>query len=138
MIWVQLAILRSILSSGLIYYTKIDNTDKFIFPIITQIIIGLLCIFYFIYFYSNDFKYFAKPKYYIYSIIAFIVILLTYYIIKICPNPAYFRAFVALEIIILLLLSINKFQISKLGIIGIIFISIGIILISCSNNKKKL
>ena len=134
MFWIPFAILRSVLASGLIFYTKIDNTDKFILPIITQIIIGIICVLYFIYFYKDEFQHFAKPKYYIYSLVTFTVILLTYYIIKICPNPAYFRAFVALEIIILLLLSINKFKISKFGIVGIILVSIGIVLITCFND----
>ena len=134
MFWIPFALLRSVLASGLIFYTKIDNTDKFILPIITQIIIGIICVLYFIYFYKDEFQHFTKPKYYIYSLVTFSVILLTYYIIKICPNPAYFRAFVALEIIILLLLSINKFKISKFGIVGIILISIGIVLITCFND----
>ena len=58
-------------------------------------------------------------------------ILLTYYILKICPNPAYFRAFVALEIILLLFYSIytNQFQITNIGIIGILLIGIGVTLI---------
>lgn len=130
MVWIPLAILRSILTAGLIFYTKIDNTDKFIFPIITHIIIGIICILYFAYFYKDNLQHFTKLKYYIYSLVAFIVVLLSYYIIKICPNPAFFRAFVALEIILLLLFSVNKFKISNIGILGIILISIGIILIS--------
>lgn len=134
MFWIPFAILRSVLASGLIFYTKIDNTDKFILPIITQIIIGIICVLYFTFFYKNNIQHFAKPKYYIYSLVAFAIILLTYYIIKICPNPAYFRSFVALEIIILLLLSINKFKISKFGILGIIFVTIGITLITFFND----
>jgi len=84
-------------------------------------------------FYSNHIAEFYKPKYYIYSIFVFFLILLTYYIIKICPNPAYFRAFVSLEIMIILTYTFylnDDFKISKRGIVGIILASIGLVLLS--------
>ena len=84
-------------------------------------------------FYSNYTSEFYKPKYYIYSSIVFFLILLTYYIIKICPNPAYFRAFVSLEIMILLAYTYylnDDFKISERGVAGIILASIGLILLS--------
>lgn len=137
MIWIPLAILRSVVTSGLILFQKLDKTDKtdkFLFPIITTIIIGFIALIYYIINYNtNNLDELYKPKYYIYSIVVFIVILLSYYIIKICPNPAYFRSFVALEIILLLIYSIytNQFHISNIGIIGIVLIGLGIIFVSC-------
>lgn len=74
-----------------------------------------------------------KPKYYVYSVILFIVILLGYYIIKTCPNPTYFRTFVALEIIFILLFALyyeKNAKISYQSILGIMLGCIGIILIS--------
>jgi uncharacterized membrane protein len=137
MIWIPLAILRSVITSGLILFQKLDKTDKtdkFLFPTITTIIIGFIALIYYIFNYNtNNLEELYKPKYYIYSIVVFGVILLSYYIIKICPNPAYFRSFVALEIMLLLIYSIytNQFYISNIGIIGIVLIGLGIILVSC-------
>tara|TARA_B110000444_G_scaffold258214_1_gene298515 strand:+ start:306 stop:716 length:411 start_codon:yes stop_codon:yes gene_type:complete len=131
MIWIPLSIFRSIITSGLILFQKLDQTDKFLFPTITSIIVGICGLIYFLIYYNNNLIELNKPKYYIYSVIVFINILLTYYILKICPNPAYFRAFVALEIILLLFYSIytNQFQITNIGIIGLLLIGIGITLI---------
>lgn len=137
MIWIPLAILRSAITSGLILFQKLDKTDKtdkFLFPTITTIIIGFIALIYYIINYNtNNLDELYKPKYYIYSIVVFFIILLSYYIIKICPNPAYFRSFVALEIMLLLIYSIytNQFHISNIGIIGIVLIGLGIILVSC-------
>jgi glucan phosphoethanolaminetransferase (alkaline phosphatase superfamily) len=137
MIWIPLAILRSVITSGLILFQKLDKTDKtdkFLFPTITTIIIGFIALIYYIFNYNtNNLEELYKPKYYIYSIVVFGVILLSYYIIKICPNPAYFRSFVALEIMLLLIYSIytNQFYISNIGIIGIVLIGLGIIFVSC-------
>lgn len=139
MYWVPLAILRSIISASLIMFLRIDNTPKYIFPIIVNILVGILCITFFLSFYTKYTTEFYKPKYYIYSIIVFFLILLSYYIIKVCPNPAYFRAFVSLEIMIILIYTYyynmhynknNTINISERGIAGIIFTSIGLLLLS--------
>jgi succinate-acetate transporter protein len=82
----------------------------------------------------------SKPKYYIYSIVLFFVILLGYYIIKTCPNPAYFRIFVALEIIFILLFVIyyeKNIKLSYRSIIGIMLGCISIILISIDTVNEK-
>ena len=58
---------------------------------------------------------------------------LGYYIIKSCPNPAYFRVFVALEIIFILLFVIyyeKNIKLSYRSIFGIMLGCISIILIS--------
>jgi hypothetical protein len=137
--WVYLSILRSTIIVGFIMFIKYDDAPKYIFPVLINILVGFISLIYFIYFYSNDKNIkdiITKPKYYIYSIILFFVTLLGYYIIKISPNPAYFRTFAVFEIILLLLLTLyyNKiFYINYQGILGIIFGCISIILITVDN-----
>ena len=102
--WVYLSILRSTIIAGFILYIKYDDTPKYLFPIIINILVGLISLIYFIYFYINDkniVDIISNPKYYIYSTLLFFVSLLGYYIIKISPNPAYFRTFAVFEIILL-------------------------------------
>ena len=117
-------------------FLKIDETPKYVFPVIVNTLVGILCVAYFLSFYSDHFDEFYKPKYYIYSLTVFFLILLSYYIIKVCPNPAYFRAFVSLEIMILLLYTYyynnndKSFKISERGMLGIIFTTIGLMLLS--------
>lgn len=61
MIWIPLAILRSVITSGLILFQKLDKTDKtdkFLFPTITTIIIGFIALIYYIFNYNiNPFVY---------------------------------------------------------------------------------
>jgi succinate-acetate transporter protein len=136
--WIILSIIHSIIVAGLILFLRYDETPSNIFPIIANIIVGILSMLYILSFY----KYYylkteiIKPKYYIYSLILFIVILLGYYIIKTCPNPAYFRVFVALEIIFMLLFAIyyeKNVKISYQSILGIMLGCMAIILISLDN-----
>lgn len=132
--WVYLSILHSILDALLILYLRYDNTSFLIFPVITNIIMGILSIVYFIFFYREHFtNEFIKPKYYIYAMFLLLINILAYYIIKICPNPAYFRIFATLEIILLLLFTIywkNSFHLSIQTILGVILGCVSIILIS--------
>lgn len=139
MYWVPLAILRSIISACLIMFLKIDDTPKYVFPVIVNILVGILCLTFFLSFYTKYISEFYNPKYYIYAIIVFFLLLLSYYIIKVCPNPAYFRAFVSLEIMIILIYTYyynmyynknNTIHISERGIMGIILTSIGLLLLS--------
>ena len=138
--WIYLSIIHSIIVALLILYIKYDNTPYLIFPIIINIIVGLLSIVYFILYYKEHFtNEFIKPKYYIYALAVLIISILGYYIIKICPNPAYFRVFVSLEIILLLLFTIyfkNNFKISMQTIIGLVCGCASIILISLDENNK--
>ena len=107
MIWIYLSIIHSIIVALLIIYIKYDNTPYIIFPIIINIIVGLLSLLYFILYYKDNYtNEFVKPKYYIYALAVLFITILGYYIIKVCPNPAYFRIFVALEIILILLFTI--------------------------------
>ena len=136
--WVQLSILHSIIVVVMILYIKYDNTPYIMFPIIINIIVGTLSLVYFILYYKEHFSNeFIKPKYYIYAFIALCMTLLRYYIIKICPNPAYFKVFVSLQIILLLLFTYilnNNFKISIQIIIGLICGCASIILISLDEN----
>ena len=137
--WVYLSIIRSTIIVGFILFIKYDDAPKYIFPVIINIIVGVISLIYFLYFYSNDkniISIITKPKYYIYSLILFVISIITYYIIKISPNPAYFRTFAVFEIILLLLFTIyyNKyFNINFQGVLGIIFGCISIMLITLDN-----
>jgi len=137
--WVQLSIFHSIIVVVMILYIKYDNTPYIMFPIIINIIVGILSFVYFILYYKEHFSNeFIKPKYYIYAFIALCMTLLRYYIIKICPNPAYFKVFVSLQIILLLLFTYivnNNFKISMQTIIGLICGCASIILISLDENN---
>jgi hypothetical protein len=132
--WVYLSILHSIIIALLILYIRYDNTPYMIFPLIINIIVGILSFTYFIFYYNEHFtNEFVKPKYYIYALVVLFISILGYYIIKICPNPAYFRVFATLEIILLLLFSIylkNNFKISIQTIVGVVMGCMAIILIS--------
>ena len=136
MYWVPLSIFRSFLSASLIMFLRIDDTPKYVFPVIVNMLVGILCIVYFLSFYSNHYTEFCKPKYYIYSVAVFFLILLSYYIIKVCPNPAYFRAFVSLEIMIILLYTYyynnndKSLELSERGILGVILTTLGLLLLS--------
>jgi len=139
--WIYLAIIHSFLVVSLITYIRYDTTPYFILPIIANIIVGIFSIIYFAYYYKEDFtKEFTNPVYYIYSLVFLSITILSFYIIKKCPNPAYFRIFVALEIILLLLITIyvNKnYDISMQTMIGIVCGCVSIILISLDENNKK-
>jgi len=138
--WIYLSIIHSIIVALLILYIKYDKTPYIIFPIIINIIVGLLSLVYFILYYKEHFSNeFIKPKYYIYALAVLFITILGYYIIRICPNPAYFRVFVSLEIILLLLFTIyckNNFIISMQTIIGLVCGCVSIILISSDENNK--
>lgn len=137
--WVYLSVLRSSIIVGFILFIKYDDAPKYIFPVIINIIVGIISLIYFLYFYSNDeniVDIISKPKYYIYSLILFAVSMITYYIIKISPNPAYFRTFAVYEIILLLLFTLyftKSFNINYQGILGILLGCISIILITIDN-----
>ena len=137
--WVYLSVLRSTIIVGFILFIKYDDAPKYIFPVIINVIVGIISLIYFLYFYSNDkniISIITKPKYYIYSLILFFISIITYYIIKISPNPAYFRTFAVFEIILLLLFTMyyNKyFNINLQGVLGIIFGCISIMLITLDN-----
>jgi hypothetical protein len=133
--WIYLSLLHSILVVSLILYIRYDNTPQFIFPIVVSIIVGAMSLAYFMFYYREHFATeFVKPKYYIYAILFLFVSILAYYIIKICPNPAYFRLFATLEIILLFIITLyihkDYFNVSIQSLAGLIFGCLAIILIS--------
>ena len=133
--WIYLSVLHSILVVILILYIRYDNTPYLMFPIIVNIIVGAMSLVYFLVYYREHFvTEFVKPKYYLYALVFLFITILAYYIIKICPNPAYFRAFATLEIILLFLLTLyihrNYFEISTQSMAGLLFGCLAIILIS--------
>jgi hypothetical protein len=138
--WVYLSIIHSIFVALLILYIRYDNTPYIMFPLIINIIQGILCLAYFIFYYKEHFTTaFSNPNFYIYSVIALCVNVLGYYIIKTCPNPAYFRVFVSLQIIILFFATIyitKKYEVSMQSIMGIIFACLGILLISLDKKNR--
>jgi hypothetical protein len=140
MVWVQLSILRSFIAASMILYLRFDNTPHIMFPIIVTIIRGFICFIYFTLYYREHFvSEFSKPKFYIYSVAAIFVYVLGYYIIKTCPNPAYFRAFITLQIIILFFatLYITKiYHVSIQSTIGLISGCIAILLISLDKTNR--
>ena len=137
--WIYLSIIHSIIVALLILYIRYDNTPYIIFPLIINIMVGILSLLYFIFYYKEHFtNEFVKPKYYIYSLVVLFISILGYYIIKICPNPAYFRVFVTLEIILLLLFTIylkNNFKISMQTITGVVLGCLAIMLISLDDTN---
>ena len=139
--WIYLSILHSIIVALLILYIRYDNTPYILFPLIINIIVGIFSIAYFILYYKEHFtNEFVKPKYYIYAIAVLFISILGYYIIKICPNPAYFRVFVTLEIILLLLFTIylnKRFKISMQTIAGLVLGCLAIMLISLDNSNDS-
>jgi hypothetical protein len=138
--WIYLSILHSIIVALLILYIRYDNTPYILFPLIINIIVGIFSITYFILYYKEHFtNEFVKPKYYIYAFAVLFISILGYYIIKICPNPAYFRVFVTLEIILLLLFTIylkERFKISIQTITGLVLGCLAIMLISLDETNN--
>lgn len=133
--WVYLSVLHSILVVLLILYIRYDNTPHLMFPIIVNIIVGVMSLVYFLVYYREHFATeFVKPKYYLYALVFLFITILAYYIIKICPNPAYFRAFATLEIILLFLITLyihnNYFNVSAQSMAGLLFGCLAILLIS--------
>jgi hypothetical protein len=137
MLWIVLAIILNIINAYLVIFQKNDTSDKFLLPIISLIIIGLYALIYFSINYKTNVIEFTNPKFYIFGFIFFISILLTHYIIKLCPNPGYFGGFLAIELLLLLLYTIyyNNSTISYYGIFGVLLVIYGIILISVDNIK---
>ncbi len=138
--WVELSIFRSFVIALMILYIRYDNTPHIMFPLIINIIQGFVCIVYFALYYKEHFtNEFSKPKFYIYSVIALLVHVLGYYIIKTCPNPAYFRVFVSLQIIILYILTLyitKEYDVSIQSMTGIVCGCLAILLISLDKNNK--
>lgn len=138
--WIPLSIFRSIIIALMILYLRYDNTPQIMFPLIINTIVGVLSLAYFTAYYKEHFaSKFSQPKYYVYAVVGLFVHILGYHIIKTCPNPAYFRVFIALQIIILYLATLyisKEYKVSPQSMLGIICGCLAIILISLDKNNK--
>lgn len=141
MLWIHLSIFRSIIVAVLILCIRYDNTPYLIFPLIINAIVGGISTIYFMFYYSEHFtSEFAKPAYYLYAIVYLLTKVIGYYIIKICPNLAYFRVFITLQIILLFLITLyisDKYDVSPQTLTGLIFGCLAIILISLDEANHK-
>lgn len=141
MLWIHLSIFRSIIVAVLILCIRYDNTPYLMFPLIINAIVGGISTIYFMFYYSEHFtSEFAKPAYYLYAIVYLLTKVIGYYIIKICPNPAYFRVFITLQIILLFLITLyisDKYNVSPQTLSGLIFGCLAIILISLDEANHK-
>ena len=131
--WLYLTIIRTILVVILIILVKEDKSKRLLFPLISAILVGIYCLIYLLLFENIEKKDFNIKNIVIHTLIVFIVLNISYLAIKKCPNPAFFRAFVGLEIVLLILFGIiyDKYYINNINIIGSFLIIIGLILISC-------
>ena len=138
--WIPLSIFRSLIIALMILYLRYDNTPQIMFPLIINTIVGVLSLAYFTAYYKEHFaSKFSNPKYYVYAVFGLFVHILGYHIIKTCPNPAYFRVFIALQIIILYVATLyitKDYEVSTQSMTGIICGCLAIILISLDKNNK--
>jgi uncharacterized membrane protein len=133
--WIILGIIKVFLASFLILvqrYYKIDS--DYLFPITVHIVSSIFLIF--ILLKTKEYKNINKLDYKLVllsSISAAAIILVSYKLIKITPNPAYIRIFSAIDMILVLLISglIFKQKITLPMIIGFMFIFIGFVILCC-------
>jgi hypothetical protein len=149
MLWIHLSIFRSVIVALLILSLRYDSTPYFMLPIIVNVIVGVISTLYFIFYYTEHFtNEFVKPMYYLYAIIFLLMNLLGFYIIKVCPNPAYFRVFISLQIILLFLITLYVMEkekekekeaigVSTQSMAGLLFGCLAIILISLDEANHK-
>ena len=145
MLWIYLSIFRSILVVLKILYIRYDNTPYIMFPLIINIIAGSVSLVYFSLYFNEHFTTeFSKPKFYIFSVVVLFGNILAYYIIKTCTNPAYFKVFIALQIILLFLATLYLIEkegsglaISAQSMAGLLFGCLAILLISLDEANHK-
>lgn len=147
MLWILLSIFRSILVVLKILFIRYDNTAYLMFPFIVNIISGSISLLYFTLYYREHFATeFSKPKFYIYSVVVLFGNVLAFYIIKTCTNPAYFKVFVSLQIILLFLITLylremgkekESFNVSTQSMIGLLCGCLAILLISLDEANHK-
>lgn len=133
--WINLGIIKVILSAFLILtqkYYKIDS--DYLFPIIIHIVSSIFLIF--ILLKTGEYKNINKLDYRLVllsSIAIVALVVISYKLIKISPNPAYIRVFNAIDMLLILLISglIFKEKISLQMIIGFMFIFIGFVILCC-------
>lgn len=133
--WIILGIIKVFLATFLILvqrYYKIDS--DYLFPIVIHIVSSIFLIF--VLLKTKEYKNINKLDFRLVllsSISAAVIILISYKLIKITPNPAYIRIFNAIDMLLILLISglIFKEKISLQMIIGFMFIFIGFVILCC-------
>ena len=133
--WIILGIIKVFLASFLILvqkYYKIDS--EYLFPIVIHILSSIFLIF--VLLKTKEYKNINKLNFKLVllsSISIAAIILVSYKLIKITPNPAYIRIFSAIDMILVLLISglIFKQKITLPMIIGFMFIFIGFVILCC-------
>ena len=135
--WIYLSIIRSVLVVILIILLKTNTSNNLLFPLISGILVGIYCLIYFLLFENNKELNINFYNVFLHSTIGGITLLISYIAIQKCPNPAYFRAFVGLEILLLTIYGFifKIYEVTIINIIGCILIIIGLLLISYSKNK---
>lgn len=132
--WILYGILRTIIVVFLILAQKYDESCKgYTWPILVHIISSIFLILFAISFEKiENIKNANFPLIIIAGILVCIVVIISYIIIKKSPNPAYLRIFSAIEMIIILILSVYIFN-EKLTykiILGFILIASGVIVLT--------
>jgi len=132
--WILYGILRTIIVVFLILAQKYDESCKgYTWPILVHIISSIFLILFAISFEKiENIKNANFPLIIIAGILVCIVVIISYIIIKKAPNPAYLRIFSAIEMIIILILSVYIFN-EKLTykiILGFILIASGVIVLT--------
>ncbi len=132
--WILYGILRTIIVVFLILAQKYDESCKgYTWPILVHIISSIFLILFAISFEKiENIKNANFPLIIIAGILVCIVVIISYIIIKKSPNPAYLRIFSAIEMIIILILSVYIFN-EKLTykiILGFILIAAGVIVLT--------
>jgi len=129
--WLIFGIIKTILVIFLILVQKYEKSCKgHIWPILTHCISSIFLLFYA--FNSeniNNLKNINYPLILLCGFIIAIVVIISYDIIKKAPNPAYLRIFSAIDMIIVLFISVYFFKekITYKIIIGFLLIMLGVL-----------
>ena len=128
--WIIFGLLRTIIVVFLILAQKYDEScEGYTWPILVHMISGIFLILYAITFEKmNNIKNANFPLVITAGILVSIVILISYTIIKKAPNPAYIRIFSAMEMVLILIISVYIFneKITYKIILGFILIISGV------------
>tara|TARA_Y100000389_G_scaffold121879_1_gene119282 strand:- start:2625 stop:3038 length:414 start_codon:yes stop_codon:yes gene_type:complete len=128
--WIAFGLLRTIIVVFLILAQKYDESCKgYTWPILVHMISGIFLILYAITFEKlNNIKNANYPLIITAGILVSIVILISYTIIKKAPNAAYIRIFSAMEMVLILIISVYLFseKITYKIILGFILIISGV------------
>lgn len=132
--WFKLGLIKTFLVLIIILINKYENKKiNYAFPVVVNILTCIILVLYSItYLKLNDFKQINPLYVIIVSICIAITTFISYKIIKITPNPAYFRIFSAIDMIIVLLISYLFFneKITCAMLIGFTLIALGVLILA--------